>query len=170
MPNRTLFVDMDGTIAVWRTAVTIEELFEKDYFRRLGCYDNVINAIKLLHDDYNVQLCVLSAYLEDSEYAVKEKNEWLDTHAPFIDKRLFCPTHRSKFEVVKEVYGAFDKRSVILDDYSKNLHEWTGAGGTGIKLLNGVNGTNGTWTGPSVNRFYSPNSIARSILEVLETI
>ena len=40
---------------------------------------------------------------------------------------------------------------VLVDDYTKNLKEWPVFGdakfGRAVKLLNGINGNNGTWTG-----------------------
>ena len=57
---------------------------------------------------------------------------------------------------------------VLVDDYTKNLKEWPVFGdakfGRAVKLLNGINGTNGTWTGISVSRFFTPKSIADVIL------
>ena len=59
---------------------------------------------------------------------------------------------------------------VLVDDYTKNLKEWPVFGdakfGRAVKLLNGINGNNGTWTGISVSRFFSPDSIAKAILNV----
>lgn len=40
---------------------------------------------------------------------------------------------------------------ILIDDYSSNLVSWVASGGKGIKLLNEVNGHNGTYRfGPRV--------------------
>ena len=56
-----------------------------------------------------------------------------------------------------------DKSFVLLDDYSVNLHDWKEKGGSGIKLRNGINGSIGTWKGPSVSRFNTPETLATLI-------
>ena len=35
----------------------------------------------------------------------------------------------------------------MIDDHTKNLLDWKGAGGTGIKFLNGINHIKGVWQG-----------------------
>ena len=68
------------------------------------------------------------------------------------------------------VPGGVRMTDVLVDDYTKNLKEWPVFGdakfGRAVKLLNGINGNNGTWTGISVSRFFSPDSIAKAILNV----
>ena len=87
---------------------------------------------------------ILSAYLADSPYALKEKQEWLKQYLPWVDAGhcLFMPCGESKAEYVPEGIRITD---YLLDDYTKNLREWAAAGGTGIKLLNGINNTQNTW-------------------------
>mgnify|MGYP004440906233 CR=1 FL=1 len=41
-----LFVDMDGTLAVFQSVDTLEKLYEKDYFLNLRPQINVIDIIK----------------------------------------------------------------------------------------------------------------------------
>ena len=44
------------------------------------------------------------------------------------------------------VPGGLRKTDILLDDYSRNLHDWAEAGAIGVKLLNDINNTHGTWT------------------------
>ena len=154
--KKKLFVDMDGTIAEWRTEAVFESLFEEGYFFKLSPYWEVLMAIKALKAE-GFDVYILSAYLCESKFALAEKNAWLDRYLPEIpcECRIFCTTNESKAAVVKRVMQeGIDKSYYLLDDYSKNLCEWSHAGGTPIKLYNGINGTRGTDWKYKVSRFY----------------
>lgn len=159
-----LFVDLDGTVAVWNAVGEYEDLFKRGYFLNLDVHENVVQGIKLLCNT-GMDIYVLSAYLTESQYALREKNEWVKTHLSFVDRRnrLFVPQNMSKPQYVNALIGKLDSNFVLLDDYSKNLHEWNAAGGLSIKLLNGLNGTIGTWKGPTVSRFATPDAICAEI-------
>ena len=43
-----LFVDMDGTLAVWKQAACFEDLLQPGYFRDLPPYQTVLDAAKIL--------------------------------------------------------------------------------------------------------------------------
>ncbi len=163
------FVDMDGTMATWGHIDTFEDLLQKGYYRNLPPYENVVNAVKLLLS-YEVPVYSLSAYLTESPYALAEKKEWLDKFVPEIpvERRLFCPCGVEKSDCVSQKTGSFGADDFLLDDYSLNLHSWKAAGGIGIKLMNGINGTKGTWKGPKVVRFLSGKGIADTIAEIVK--
>ena len=168
--NIKFFADLDGTLAVWQSAASYESLFEKGYFRNLAPHESVVEAVRELYKRGATELYSLSAVLEESPYAKEEKHEWIDEYLPEIPEshRLFCPTNIKKAEYVAHVLGEpMGPHFFLLDDYSKNLHEWRNAGGTGIKLMNGINGSVGTWTGDSVSRFCSGKHLAAAILEIL---
>lgn len=168
MKAQTIYLDMDGTLATWSPAKCFEQLLEPNYFRNLTPYQNVVDAIKMMADS-GFSIWVLSAVLEESRYAIREKHEWLDQYAPFLTNRLFCSTDMPKHAAVQQHTGTtkLSASCVLLDDYSNNLHQWSAAGGTSIKLLNGINGTKGTWTGPSVSRFEAPELLYQQILHNL---
>ena len=170
-PHR-LFVDMDGTVAEWKSVSSYDELYEKGYFLSLKPYQTVVDAIRLIHEEIPiVDIFTLSAVFPDSPYSIPEKNSWLDIHMPFIDKghRLFIwngiPKHGG-------VPGGIRLHDTLLDDYSKNLFEWESdaavTGAKGVKLLNGINSTHGTWQrvwrGSCVSRCSPPREIMISIL------
>lgn len=162
-----LFVDMDGTLAVWHPTKKLEELYEEGYFKNLTPYWEVVEAIKKIASEQpDIEVFILSAYLTDSEYALNEKNEWLDKYLPEIDKqhRCFCPCGTDKSLAVPDGIKTTD---TLLDDYTVNLKDWCPPG-VGIKLLNGINDTHKTWQGDRVSRLQSADSIAEQILNNID--
>lgn len=147
-----LFVDMDGTLNEFQSVKHLEELYVKGRFLNAVPHLEVIEAVKWVVLNTNIEVYILSAYLEHSEYALEEKHNWLDRYLPEItDKnRIFVVCGESKAEIIRQFFGGLNKEDYLFDDYSINLHEWERAGGTGIKLLTGKNNTKGTWRGKSV--------------------
>lgn len=160
---------MDGTLAEWKAAKEPEDLYEKDYFLSLKPYQSVVEAAWKLYESGEAEVFILSAVLADSRYAIPEKNAWLGEYLPWVDiyHRLYVEGSVPKR---LRVPGGVRMTDVLVDDYTKNLKEWPVFGdakfGRAVKLLNGINGTNGTWTGISVSRFFTPKSIADVILKV----
>lgn len=149
MEERTrIFVDMDGTLAEFRTVDTLEKLYEKNYFLSLNPHYNVVDAVKLLNADPQYEVFILSAVLTDSKYALDEKNAWLDKYLPEIDKehRVFPPCGESKKDYIP---GGIRESDCLLDDYTKNLLEWEPPA-HGVKFINGINHTHKTWKGSIV--------------------
>lgn len=145
--GKKIYVDMDGTLAVFKPCEKLEILYEEGYFKNLEPQEVVVDAVRDLCKNPDYEVYVLSAVLTDSKYALKEKNEWLDKYLPEIPKerRVFPPCGEDKKKYVDLKEGDF-----LLDDYTKNLIDWEPPG-TAIKLLNGINHTNETWEGNSIN-------------------
>lgn len=165
--KQRLFVDMDGTLAVFRTVDTMEKLYEKEYFSRLEPNKNVVLAVNhLILTHPEIEINVLSAYLADSPYALREKNEWLNKHLPLIPdtNRLFVPCGTEKRHAVPQ---GIKENDYLLDDYTKNLMEWEPAG-KGIKLLNGINHTHGTWQGDRIDYNRPPHQLAELMVEIMK--
>lgn len=136
MTKKFLFVDMDGTLAEWKTDKTEKDTYKKGYFYNLKPYPSVLAAVKEIVEVYfdEIKVCILSHYQEDNEYALKEKREWLDKYLPDVLDRFFIPCGHSKagpFHIDKDCY--------LLDDYKNNLDDWEKHQGTPIKLVNGIN-------------------------------
>ena len=168
--SQRLFVDMDGTLAVFRPVDTLEKLYEKDYFANLEPQMNVIDGIRhIIRNNPNIEVFVLSAVLSDSPYAVPEKNEWLDKYLPEVDAehRLYPACGESKKEFLKGSYGGVRSDDFLLDDYSKNLHEWEPPA-KGIKVMNGINGKNGTWTKDKVSIECDGNTFAECVVNIMQ--
>lgn len=192
-PDKTknrLFVDMDGTLAEWRNIqITInsseetyedilqhklqkldEVLYLPGYFRTLRPNVAVVNAIKEIIKDNNIEVFSLSCVKDDRDEVspLKEKNGWLDDYLPEIDKdhRIFVPDGEDKTEYIP---GGISKNDYILDDYTKNLVDWEKVSGPGnaIKLLNNVNESNGSWQGNSVSYANESKVIASTIENIV---
>lgn len=164
--RQRLFVDMDGTLAEFKTVDTLETLYEKDYFLHLKPNENVLGAIKQLIADNDFDVYILSAYLTDSRYALEEKNAWLDKYLPELpqEKRLFVPCGTDKSVSVP---GLIRPDDYLLDDYTKNLSEWEPPA-KGIKLINGINHTNGTWQGDKIQFTHAPEELSSMISDVMK--
>ena len=147
--KKRLFVDMDGVLAVFRPVNQLEKLYERKYFLELPPQSEVIRAVKELIRMGEYEVYILSAVLSDSRYALEEKNLWLDMYLPEvpIERRLFPSCGTDKKQAIE---GGVKSTDVLIDDYTKNLLQWDPPG-SGLKLLNGINHTRGTWKGASVS-------------------
>lgn len=144
-----VFVDMDGTLAKFQNVDTLETLYEEGYFLNLPPQPAVVEAVKRLADDPRVEVFILSSALSDSKYALTEKQAWLDRYLPEIDwmHRIFPPCGEDKKMHIPDGIRTTD---CLLDDYTRNLSRWEPPA-KGIKLLNGINHTKGTWQGAMVS-------------------
>ena len=160
-----LFVDMDGTLAAFRKVTALEELYERGYFSGLRPQENVVTAIRRLARDPSGQGDVLAAALFDSHYALDEKNSWLDRYLPELgrEQRIFVPCGESKALYISSHLCPED---ILLDDYTVNLEDWRMHGGTGIKLLNGINHTRRSWDGARLSMARLPGQLADALLTV----
>ncbi len=165
MSKHRLYVDMDGTLAEFKIVSYEEQLFEKGYFANLLPHKNVVDAVRdlSLHSE-NIEVFILSAYLTDSKYALKEKNEWLDRYLPEIDKdhRVFVPCGSDK----KEAINNLTDNDYLFDDYTQNLLSWVPPG-KAIKLINNINNTKGTWKEDSIHFNRKPEDISNIISSVI---
>lgn len=162
MEKKRIFVDMDGTLAVFKPVEQLEVLYEEGYFRNLAPQINVLQAVKKIIQEYpDVEVYVLSAYLSDSPYALHEKNEWLNRFLPELDfdHRVFVPCGEDKSAFVP---GKLNQDDYLLDDYTVNLNAWEPPA-RGIKVLNGINGTHGTWQGSKISFERNPEEMASLI-------
>lgn len=145
--NIRLFVDMDGTLAKWNN-VEFEQLFEKGYYRNLKPNEDLVSEVNRLIDQ-GENIYILSCVLPESKYALEEKKEWLREYVPNLpeDKYIFVPYGQNKADYLKEHYSPITNHDYLIDDYTQNLQEWKEYGGIGVKYLNGINHTRGTWKG-----------------------
>lgn len=159
---KKLYVDMDGTLAVFNNQIESEEvLYQKGYYRDLPPQQNVIDAVRLLAQREDVEVFVLSAVLP-TPYAQPEKDAWLNEYLPEVDSahRIYVPCGEDKGKYIGHTLGEND---LLLDDYSKNLHSWCPPG-RAVKLMNDINGRFGTWQGERVSYQDSPQQIADKLL------
>lgn len=162
-----LYVDMDGTLAEFRPVNRLETLYEQGYFAYLKPHPNVVGAIRqIVREHPEVEVNVLSAYLSDSNYALQEKNLWLDRYLPEIraEHRIFLPCGTDKKQYIP---GGIRSTDVLLDDYTMNLSQWEPPA-RGLKLLNGINHTKKAWQGDRIRFDRKPAELAENIMAVLE--
>jgi len=149
----TIFFDMDATLTEWREIAGEEELYRKNYFLSLQPNRSVIESAKRLTQT-GAEVYILSCVLTDSLYALEEKKTWLRKYMPFVPEEhwIFVPYGESKPQFLRTRLGlpGLSANEVLVDDYSVNLRDWTDHNGLAVKLMNGKNGTKGTWQGLSV--------------------
>lgn len=165
--RQRLFVDMDGTLAVFTPVDELETLYEKGYFANLEPHDNVIAAVKdIMANHPEIEVHILSAYLTDSQYALQEKNEWLDRYLPEIDQahRVFVPCGSDKKQGIE---GGIRQDDFLLDDYTHNLNDWHPPA-RGIKLLNAINHTRGSWEHDRIRFDREPSALAEGIVSIMQ--
>lgn len=164
--KKRLFIDMDGTLAVFNPVNTLEKLYEPGYFKDLEPIQSVLEAVKIIKRQApEIEVNILSAYLSDSPYALDEKNAWLDRYLPEIgmENRIFPPCGADK-----KVYipGGAHETDYLLDDYTYNLQQWEPPA-HGIKLLNGINHTRGTWQHDRLRFDKSSQRLADDIISII---
>lgn len=160
---KKLYVDMDGTIAQWQQDKTIEEVATKGYFRDIPVMANVLSMLKELIKEGNVEVCILSSVFKD-KHSIQDKMYWLRNNFPEIrDENVFFVPYGEK----KAAHVDINNNCYLLDDLSRNLHEWEEAGGSGIKMYNGINGNNGTWKGFSIHSAMNPDKMYRQIVGII---
>lgn len=156
-----LFVDMDGTMNVFRAIQDPNEMYESGFFITAVQHPDVIEAVRWMILNTDIEVYSLSACPVGSQYAEKEKDEWLDLFLPELEKnrRIYTLCGQSKAEAVAWFLheegepAVISHGDVLLDDYTANLMDWKAAGGSAIKLLNDINGNSGIWTGKAVTMY-----------------
>lgn len=131
----SVYFDIDGTLGKWYSdgrGLSLEEMIDPSnhYFRNIEPVDMMINLAQYLHEN-GADVCIVSAAYKDT---IIDKWDWIKEHLPFIPDENICfaPIGADKTEFVK---GNAEK-SILIDDYNKNLEEWKGIS---LKALNGIN-------------------------------
>ena len=166
--KQRLYVDMDGTLTVFTPVDKLETLYEKGYFLNQAPHENVLAAIRgIITNHPDIEVHILSAVLADSIYAMQEKNEWLDRYLPEIDNehRVFVPCGSNKKEGIQ---GGIRSNDFLLDDYTHNLNNWQPPA-RGIKLLNAINHTRGSWEYDRIRYDREPTDLAKGILSIMRS-
>lgn len=135
--NSVWFIDMDGTIAEWRTGCE-SQLEMPSYFRNLRP-TNFLSPLKEFASKHR-QAYILIHFLTGCQ-ALLDKHEWMDEYYPEIERerRLFMPCGTRKVDFVKERFGldSLTEQMILFDNLSKNLHEWKALAG---KMSNATTG------------------------------
>lgn len=163
--KKRLFIDMDGTLAEYRTFEAMEQYYQKGYFESLKPLKNVVEAIRIVANTCpQIELYTLSACPEGS-LAPQEKNQWLNINLPEIDmeNRIYTIIGESKRN---HIPNGINKNDYLLDDYPHNLHDWAKEG-SGIKLFNGLNANVEKWSGSCISYKNSPKHIAQALIDII---
>ena len=169
MNEKKIFCDLDGTVARFyeNRATCLEDMYGVGFFKYLNPYMSMIYSIKsLISLGFKVYPCTACV----TEHSKDEKREWLHALLPEIpeDNYILCEVGQNKADVVKGL--GFDNfaNCCLIDDYTRNLNDWTAAGGRSIKFRNELNGTNGTWSGPSIYWNSSASEIVAEVINILQ--
>ena len=152
---KNLYVDMDGTLCrFYERAMCVEKCREKGFFRALSPYDNLVRAIQILQNSPmnlkdNFRICILSAVYDGN--AGEDKEYWIRKYVSEDIPLYFTEVEVSKAVFAGNLFGAggLTRDDYLLDDYSKNLIDWSEAGGTAVKFGNELNGRG--WNGYNFN-------------------
>ena len=83
MVNRpvNIYFDMDGVLARWEKAKSVEDTYQKGYFLNLAPDEKMISlAIRLSHLPLLYNVRILSA-VYDNEFALPDTKQWLIDHS-----------------------------------------------------------------------------------------
>lgn len=130
--KHTIYYDLDNTLAIFsikgKESDSLEQMFNKGFFRNLPIMENVMETLSaLMFDGHDVHL--LSACI-NSPYCKSDKLEWIENYLPFIPKENI---HLISVGTNKAEHIGNIKNSILIDDFHKNLKEWEQAGGIAIK-------------------------------------
>lgn len=171
---KRLFVDMDGTLCrFYEQALCIEKCREPGFFLGLQPYENAVKAVQIILN--SVPLENLHVFILSSVYdigAKEDKEYWLNRYLGEKISAYFPNVDADKAEFIKSITGECHLTSddYLLDDYSRNLIDWSEAGGSPIKFRNELNGRgwNGyNFYGHTVYYDQPPDELAHDILTVM---
>lgn len=144
MKKANIFVDMDGVLAVYDKDI-VEHMYKEGYFANRPVINNMIEVAKRLvkkgYEVYILTSCI------DSEYCKQEKAIWLDKYLPEVKKenRIYVNYGDVKARYAERCSDYEGRVNLLIDDYTENLDKWDLAGALPVKVMNGLNGTKGTW-------------------------
>ena len=180
MKRVIIYFDMDGLIAKWNKDATIEDTFAPGYFDTIVEPDiNAIESIKKVvpvFQDLGIDVFFLSARYDDENNIDAGYNRFE------LDKRRFLNRHQLNIpalfvscgESKRKIFDTLSKGdlNILFDDYSKNLFDWEqDSSCLGIKWLNGINGTHGTFKGLTIPAYrMNVDSISNSLIGTVTQI
>lgn len=167
MEKIRVFIDMDGVQAVWNNDVTLEEVAAPGYFQKVEPDANVLDMVRRLLKNPNVEVYSCSSTLQDN-HSESDKRKWIEKNLPEMEQsRCLFPVYGvSKSEYVENMMG---KRitDILIEDNTKNLQVWHGVG---IKMFNGINGTHGTWMGLRIDHRMSGSLLELTVSSIAAEI
>ncbi len=159
-----LFLDLDGTLARFNVKNALER-FDKEvgFFANLLAYKNIEIINELAQTN---QIYIISA--SPNEQADKDKMIWLEKYLPNINVEniTLCRLGQNKAQIIQDKYNiTINEQCYLLDDYTKNLNEWEGFGGKGVKRLTSVSdNSRKLWKGLTVKDLKEIENIFKKLL------
>lgn len=156
------FIDIDGTLAVY---------ISKDYawweidgiFRYLQPQDQVLKAVRELIRNKE-EVYIITAYHRQTPQVKYDKIYWLGKYLPEVSLShqiyTFCGEDKTAY-----IPNGVKSTDILLDDFNKNLENWKAAGGTSIKLLNGLNSKH-SWNGKTIEAHETSINIFNALLNI----
>lgn len=159
-----IFFDMDGVLNVWELGEHISTVAAPGYMRNRRPIDSMLQSSKILAD-HGYEVWIASAVLP-YEHSIPDKQYWIRKYCPWFeeDHQIFVPYGSDKSESLRGLVSSGD---VFLDDYTSNLSDLHKAFGDQlecVKVLNGINDTNHSWTGHRVSVYSDAESIAAAVV------
>ena len=132
-----LFLDLDGTLAKFNSKRNALKRFDNEigFFANLKPY-KYIEFVNQLATSESVNVYIISA--TPNEQADQDKMIWVDKYLDNVPKANICFSRlgENKAKVIKDKLNiTIDNECILLDDYTKNLIEWTNLNGIGIKRI-----------------------------------
>lgn len=170
--KRILF-DMDGVLCIFDDTKSIEEIATPGFFRTRKPDPAAVATLNMLYHMANfsedMDLYIMSSVFND-DHSANDKLMWItDKFAWMSDAHvIFSEYGKPKASAVPDGWNMSE--TVLVDDFTRNLREWRSEGGVGIKYLNGINGTKGTWDGFIVSNRMKPELMARTIKAIADML
>ncbi len=155
----TVYIDMDGVLAVWDSSTSAENTKSPGYFLEREEEPVIVALIKALQK-LNTDVCILSAVW--NERCALEKSIWLDKRFGKGLNRIFVPVNENKADYI------LGGNNILIDDYTKNLVAWQKSGNKPIKFYNDINGTNGTYQGTFITKNMSVGEMLEIIADTID--
>ena len=158
--DKLILMDLDGTLYPW---IPCGEWEKPGYYFGLQVVQTMRELARRLKDEPGVEFKFCTCY--PSPHAYEEKKAALRRDFGFLrdDEIILVPYGQNKFDYV-ETEG---RVTCLIDDYSPNLRDAEAKGVIGIKAMNGLNGTKGTWEGSRISIYDTAEKNAERILKIL---
>jgi hypothetical protein len=170
-----IFFDMDGVLAQYDPDILLH-MDKANWFKNLPAVESMIDFAKWVTKNTLCNVYILSTVtLNNAERCQAEKTAWNAKYTEIpVARQIYVPNGIPKIAHLKAVMPeVFDRDTNILyDDYTKNLIPWVAYHNNfiAIKVLNGLNGTNGVWLQSKMPSVHIDSSLDDKIINLRTTV